>query len=294
MPVVLSGAHTYTCACNNNRMHNQGRPTRAVPVDPYLERVGLRTHGASSSSQPGTDKDQAAAPLATPASGDTRDGFLSSGPGSGVVEREDVGAGRVLSAAQVGYETGPSRPSRRDGAEMWSGGPVAVVVNVQPQPPLAGRERVWEAVAVSELAIFDALDRDHPRACRGRAGGWCVRVPGLLRAALVVGLRALARCAALGRGADGQAAAGALRWVRDDACALAVVAGAASARRGAGDRRGAVPGCRGRRASPDRAAAGAPGGHGPRLARCRAATRREAAGVRAPTAQLPAFAATRL
>lgn len=158
------------------------------------------------------------------------------------------------------------------------------VVGVQHESPLPAREGVWEgSAAVSEPPIFDALDRDHSGARGGRTGGRGALVPGLLRAIVALGVRALARCAAGARASATHAAPGALRRVRVDACALALVDGPAPARWGRGDRRGAVPGGRGRRASPDRARARTAGGHGSWLAAGGAAARGEPAGVRDST-----------
>jgi hypothetical protein len=157
------------------------------------------------------------------------------------------------------------------------------VVGVPHEPPLPGRDGVWEgSAAVSQPPIFDASGRDHPGGRGGRAGGWEARVSCLLRAIVAVGVRTLARCATGARGSAAHAPPGALRRVRDDACALALLDGSAPARRGRGDRRGAAPGgCRGR-ASSDRPAAPTARRHGAWLAACRPQTRRKPARVGDP------------
>jgi hypothetical protein len=85
-------------------------------------------------------------------------------------------------------------------------------------------------------------------------------VPGLFRAAIAVGVRALARGADARWRAVVAAAAGVLSGVWRDACAVPGVVGAASARRGGGDRRRTRAGCRRPRASADRSAARASAG----------------------------------
>jgi hypothetical protein len=61
-----------------------------------------------------------------------------------------------------------------------------------------------------------------------------------------------------------RAAAGVLSWVWSYACAVSVVGGPVSARRGGGDRRGAAFGGWWRGPSPDRPAGGPSAGDGPR------------------------------
>ena len=133
---------------------------------------------------------------------------------------------------------------------------------------------------MSESPIFDALDCDHSGVCGGQAGGWGARVSCLLGTIVAVGVRALARRAAGARGSVAHAPPGALRRVRDDACALALLDGSAPARRGGDDRRGAAPSGRRRRASSDCQAARTARRNGAWLAACRQATRRKPACVR--------------
>jgi hypothetical protein len=89
---------------------------------------------------------------------------------------------------------------------------------------------------VSELTIFVAFDRDQPGARGGRLDGRGVRLPGVLGAIVAVGVRACAGGADASWRAVGDATAGALRVVRDNACPVALVAGSAAARRCGGDR----------------------------------------------------------
>jgi hypothetical protein len=151
----------------------------------------------------------------------------------------------------------------------------------RPFPSAAGSGRVRRAVSP---LIFDASDRDHPGARRGRAGGRRAGVPGLLGQVVAVGIRALARCTAASRDPVRSAATGAVRRVRGDARARTGVVGAASARRGGGDRRGTASGRRRCRASPDRGQARAAAGHRSRLVASGQATCREPASVRDPLA----------
>jgi hypothetical protein len=78
---------------------------------------------------------------------------------------------------------------------------------------------------MSGRSISDASRHDQPGAARGRARDRRARVPGLLRAIVAVGIRALARGAAAARDPVADAAPGALLDVRDDARALALMAG---------------------------------------------------------------------
>ena len=119
-------------------------------------------------------------------------------------------------------------------------------------------EGVEAALAAGELAC---------PTCSGRLSPW-----GFARA----------RSKAGARGSAADAPSGALGRVRHDACALTLMDGSAPARLSGGDRRGAAPGSRGRRASSDRQAARTATGHGAWLAACRKAMLREPTRVRDP------------
>ncbi len=133
---------------------------------------------------------------------------------------------------------------------------------------------------MSKRTILDALDRGQPGAVGGRSGRWEGRVSGLFRAAVAMGVRALARGAHAGWRASLEAEAGVMWRLRCHACALSVVVGAAPARQRGGDRRGAALGRRRAGAPPDRPAARPSAGNGPRVAQVRAGARGEPASVR--------------
>ena len=118
----------------------------------------------------------------------------------------------------------------------------------------------------------------------GRVGCRRARVPGLFRAAVALGVRALARDPHARWSAVAQATASVVRRVRHHARAVPGVVGAASARQRRGDRRGAALGCRRGWASPDRPHAGATAGNGPRVAASGAPARRGPSRVRDPAA----------
>ena len=119
------------------------------------------------------------------------------------------------------------------------------------------------AACMGEWTISDALDDGQLAAVGGRFGRWRGRLSGLRRAAVAMGVRALARGADASRRPLGHAAAGVLPSLWRHARARSLVVGPAPARWRGGDRRSASAGRAWRGASPDRASARTPAGHGP-------------------------------
>ena len=144
---------------------------------------------------------------------------------------------------------------------------------VAPSRPRHGLE--GSRANVSERPILDASDRAQRATVGGRVGCRRARVPGLFRAAVALGVRALARDPHARWSAVAQATASVVRRVRHHARAVPGVVGAASARQRRGDRRGAALGCRRGWASPDRPHAGAAAGNGPRVAASGTPARRD-------------------
>lgn len=140
---------------------------------------------------------------------------------------------------------------------------------------------MWKAPGgMCEQTNLDAVDRDHRGARGGGVGPWAAGLPGLFGAAVAVGVRTLARGAAAAWDPVGQAASGVLWRLWRHARAVSVVVGAASARRGRGDRRGAAASRERRGAPPDRQRTGPAGGNGSWVAQGRQVASGEPADVR--------------
>jgi hypothetical protein len=156
-----------------------------------------------------------------------------------------------------------------------------VVVGVPTRAAPSGRGPGLGAFTRVRIPIvIDAAARVQPSRARDRACGRTAGVPALCWAALSVGARALARGAPARRSLRYQASASLLPGLPVHACAVSGMDGAAPTRRRGGDRRGARPGRHRAWAPTDRSPTRPAGRDGPRLAACRAVSRRTAARVR--------------
>ena len=153
---------------------------------------------------------------------------------------------------------------------------------VAPSRPRHGLE--GSRANVSERPILDASDRAQ-RARWEVVWAAASSRPGLFRAAVALGVRALARDPHARWSAVAQATASVVRRVRHHARAVPGVVGAASARQRQGDRRGAALGCRRGWASPDGPDDQATVGNGPRMAASGTPEDRGSSRVRDPAAR---------
>jgi len=137
---------------------------------------------------------------------------------------------------------------------------------------------------VTERPIRDASDRAQRATVGGRVGCRQAPMPGLFRAVVALGVRALARDPHARWSAVAEATASVVRRVRHHARAVPGVVGAASARQRRGDRRSAALGRRRGWAPPDRPAAGPAARDRPRVAASGTPARPGASRVREPAA----------